>query len=251
MLNKVSPRSQLKGFCRHLQNGLVALPDHFSALINLCVLDAHANPFPCLPEVTITAWHPPVHTSICTSYAQAAQRHPGDGHAGIQVSKAGMYPVCWWPGLHSTLVFKCCLLMPGRGTRQMKSAPSGSPAQLLVISAAAGVDQPAQARAPEPVCLRLLRGGFPGISRTAAPDSTLAASDRPEVSGASLLVAWHSALNITELLLGCTLLQPPPNLTHGRCRKSGAVPYQTSSAAHLAAAAEQLKTTRPRCAIVF
>lgn len=47
------------------------------------------------------------------------------------------------------------------------------------------------------------------------------------------------------------LLQTAPSLLQIDLKKSGAVPYQTSSAAHLAAAAEQLKTTRPRCAIVF
>eukprot|EP00891_Asterochloris_glomerata_P009510 jgi/Astpho2/9510/fgenesh1_pg.00145_%23_92_t len=109
-----------------VENGLVALPDHFSALVNLCVLDAHANPFPCLPEVL---------TSL----------------------------------------------------RKLKH---------LNLSACDYLEVASQASAE-------------------------------------------------------VLLQTAPSLLQIDLKKSGAVPYQTSSAAHLAAAAEQLKTTRPRCAIVF
>ena len=124
----------MKGFCRHLQNGLVALPDHFSSLVNLCVLDAHANPFPCLPEVGSRLGDSSMSGVACCLHALTA---------------SSQLMVFSLPRLHSaTLVMlafsgknyciqykigQACIArwpMPQRRTPQMMSAPLGSPAQL-------------------------------------------------------------------------------------------------------------------------
>ncbi len=103
--------ARLRAFCWRMQNGLVALPDHFSALVNLCVLDAHANPFPCLPEVGSACACQDMY-SLCPGWGQSmsiVNPKSGVGCCLCALAASSQVMVFSLPRLHSIILLMIML----------------------------------------------------------------------------------------------------------------------------------------------